>query len=208
MGGGKLWTGLAYTLPMNSHTLRIGRPQKGFTLIELLITVTILGVLMAVALPSMKSFIVSNRLSSNVNGFVGLINYARSEAITRNQSVIICPKSNAAITCAASQFWNEYETQVFVDVDGSDTRNAGDVLLKTVPAMDVNGTEMAFVRPAGAANIKFGAVGMSQTAHRFNIHAVAASDVDYEYKYGRSVCISKPGRARVISYSANQCDAF
>jgi type IV fimbrial biogenesis protein FimT len=193
---------------MNLHTLRTDRPQKGFTLIELLITVTVLGVLMAVALPNLRSFIVSNRLSSNVNSFVGLINYARSEALVRNQSVIICPKTNGANTCAASQFWNEYEIQVFVDVDGSDTRNAGDILLKTIPAVDVNGIETAFVRPAGAGNIKFGAVGMSQTAHRFNIHAVAASDTEYEFKYGRSVCISKPGRVRVIPYSANQCDAF
>jgi type IV fimbrial biogenesis protein FimT len=195
---------------MSLHTLRTDRLQKGFTLIELLITVTVLGVLMAVALPNLRSFIVSNRLSSNVNGFIGLINYARSEALVRNQAVIVCPKDPAAITCIASQAWNAYELQVFVDVDGSNTRNAGDILLTTVPAMDPDGNETSFVRQTAAGDIEFGAVGMAQTAHRFDIHAVAPSDSAYETKYGRAVCISKPGRVKVLSYSSTttQCDAF
>jgi len=172
--------------------------QRGFTLIELLITMTVLGVLMAIALPNLQSFILSNRLSSDVNSFIGLINYARGEAIARNQDVIICPKSNSLITCQASQFWGEYEVQVFVDANGNGQRNAADILLKTIPASDATGTVRRLTRDGGTGSIRFGAVGLSQTAHRFDIFAVKTGDSVFEARYGRSVCISLPGRPRVV----------
>lgn len=181
--------------------------KSGFTLIELLITMAVLGVLMAIALPGLNTFIVSNRLSSNVNAFLGFVNYARSEAIARNQSVIICAKNNASNSCVTSQYWNEYETEMFVDVDGSDTWTTGDILLKTLPAMDITGNETAFTRQTSATFIKFGAVGLGSTTHRLDIHAVS-SDSAYETKYGRTLCISKPGRIRVIAYTLGTCSAF
>lgn len=181
--------------------------QRGFTLIELLITMAVLGVLMAVALPNLQAFILSNRLSSDVNGLIGLINYARSEAITRNQDVVICPKKNTAITCQASQFWGEYEIQVFVDINGNGIRNATDILLKTIPASDTTGAERRLTRNGGTGSIKFGAAGLSQTAHRFDIYAVNAGDSAFEVRYGRSICISLPGRPRVIALGT-VCDVF
>ena len=132
---------------------------------------------------------------------------ARSEALARNQSVIICAKSNASNSCDASQFWNEYATEIFVDVDGSDSWTTGDILLKTLPAMDIMGTETAFTRQTSATFIKFGAVGLASTTHRFDIHAVS-TDSAYETKYGRTLCISKPGRIRVIAFTAGTCSAF
>lgn len=158
----------------------------------------VLGVLMAIAIPNLQGFVLSNRLSSDVNGFVGLINYARSEAIARNQDVVICPRNNSAITCQASEFWGEYEIQVFIDVNGNGQRNAADTLLKTIPASDSTGTVRRLTRDSGSGIIRFGAAGLSQTAHRFDIFAVKAGDAAFEAQYGRSVCISLPGRPRVI----------
>ena len=182
----------------------------GFTLIELMITLAVLGVLMAIALPSLNGFVASNQLSSDVNSFVGLANYARSEAIARNQDVVICPRTDGAITCANDQFWGQYELQMFVDVNGNGQRNVADVLLKTIPAVDTTASIRRLTRVGGAGVIRFSAAGMSQTPHRFDIFAVNAGDAAYESRYGRSICNSRPGRARVTPLAAGvaACNDF
>src|SRR3989344_4698731 len=58
--------------------------NSGFTLIELIITLTIAGILMAVAVPGLKNFVSSNRLTAQINDLIADINLARSEAIKRN----------------------------------------------------------------------------------------------------------------------------
>jgi type IV fimbrial biogenesis protein FimT len=191
-------------MEFNSHI-------KGFSLVELMITIAIAAILMALAAPGFRDLIVSNRLTSDVNGYISLINYARSEAISRNQSVVVCPRNPANISCSNTQFWNENEIQVFIDANGNNDRNATDVLLKTMPILDATGAQTAVTRTgaAGATNkVIFGSLGYSQTALRLDIHTVSAADAAYEFKYGRGLCISKSGRVRVIPYSTNNCTDF
>ena len=181
--------------------------QCGFTLIELLITVSVLGVLLAIAIPNLRDFIVSNRLSSNVNGFIGMLSYARSEAIVRNKQVIVCPKNNTTNACVNTPDWGLYEIQIFVDEDGNNAFNSGDTLLKTFAAVDTSNTQFAFQRQGSGTNsIKFQSGGFGTNTYRFNINAINASDTGYELKYGRTICISRPGRARVQGL-VNTCPA-
>lgn len=67
---------------------------RGFTLIELMVTVFVLSILTAVALPSFKSFIVSQRIKSASFDISSTLIMARSEAIRRNTNVDINPVSN------------------------------------------------------------------------------------------------------------------
>ena len=180
--------------------------QGAFTLIELLITISVLGVLMAIALPNLRDFIVGNRLSSNVNGFIGALNYARSEAIVRNKQVIVCAKNNSSNACVNDLQWGLYETQIFVDEDGSDSFNAGDTLIKTLPALDATGNQFAFIkRNANPVSIKFQTGGFSSKAVSFDMKVVS-TDSEYETKYGRTLCISQPGRTRVVGLATNPCN--
>ncbi len=161
---------------------------------------SVLGVLMAIALPNLRDFIVANRLSSNVNGFVGLLSYARSEAIVRNKQVIVCAKDDSSNACVAATDidWGKYETQMFVDEDGDDKFSSGDIVLKIIPALDVSGIQFAFQKINGGATIRFQTGGFANITARLDLKTLNPADSDYETKYGRTICISKPGRTRVI----------
>lgn len=66
------------------------RHSIGFTLIELLVTLSISGILLAIAVPSYTNTITSNRLSTTANAYVASLNQARIEAVRRNTSTQFC----------------------------------------------------------------------------------------------------------------------
>ena len=189
---------------MRQNRLPLQKLQRAFTLIELMVTISVLGVIMAIALPNLRDFVVGNRLSSNVNAFIGMLSYARSEAIVRNQPVVVCAKKNSAIGCETTDSeWGKYETQIFVDEDGNGTRNGTEELLKTFAAIDTTGTQFRFFKQTATDSISFQSGGLGNATFRFDIN-VKSNDTAYEIRYGRTVCISRQGRTRVREYS-NSC---
>jgi type IV fimbrial biogenesis protein FimT len=70
--------------------------QRGFTLVELMVTLAVLVVLLAVAVPSFRSITLSNRLTTNANELVGAIQTARMEAIKRNARTQFCSNSDSS----------------------------------------------------------------------------------------------------------------
>lgn len=63
--------------------------QSGFTLMELMIVVVIVGILLAIALPSFSDSIDRNRLRAITNTLYGDLQFAKSEAIKRNQPMTV-----------------------------------------------------------------------------------------------------------------------
>jgi type IV fimbrial biogenesis protein FimT len=116
------------------------RSQAGFTLIELLFTMVIGAVLMAVAIPSFRTMIAANRLTTQANDFVSAINYARSEAISHNNAVTFC-RSNleASTNCSnSSGAWNFWIVRNTAGVlrRGSVNNFAGAIALSSTLAND------------------------------------------------------------------------
>lgn len=98
---------------------------KGFTLVELMVTVAVMAILAAIAIPNFTSLINSNRLVSQANELVGVVQGARSEAIRYNQRVYVC-SSNNGTSCSGSATWNGW--LVFVDRDRNASPAAAEIL--------------------------------------------------------------------------------
>lgn len=64
--------------------------QRAFTLIELLITVTIVGIFAAIAVPGFTQFINNNRTQSLNNEMLSLLQYARSTAVEQRLLMKVC----------------------------------------------------------------------------------------------------------------------
>ncbi|EOB3584713.1 TPA: prepilin-type N-terminal cleavage/methylation domain-containing protein [Vibrio vulnificus] len=63
--------------------------NRGFTLIELLLTIGILSILLAYAVPSFSSLLKSSRVNTTQDELLGFSSLARSEAVFRNVPIFI-----------------------------------------------------------------------------------------------------------------------
>lgn len=90
----------------------------GFTLIEMLITIAIAGVLLAIAVPGFRSFIVNNSISAQTNDFVSGLAVARSEAIKRGIRV--------GVKAAGADFSSGWT--IWADMNGNTTLDSGEAL--------------------------------------------------------------------------------
>jgi type IV fimbrial biogenesis protein FimT len=73
--------------------------SRGFTLIELMVVVGLVVVLVSLAAPSLKRMIDVQRVNSTNAQLITDMQFARSEAVTRNQLVRVTFKQNAGMSC-------------------------------------------------------------------------------------------------------------
>jgi len=89
----------------------------GFTIFELMLTVAVLAIGLAIGVPRMQSFILDNRLVSQINTLNSALALARSEAVKQNQLTVVCVSTDGAV-CATDANWSE-GWMVFVDRNGN-----------------------------------------------------------------------------------------
>ena len=110
--------------------------NSGFTLIEVMIVVAIFGVLLALAAPPLTDFLEDAQARQNTNEFMSSLLLARSEAVTRNQTVSICTADGTAPTvCNTSKDWHDGWIS-FEDLDADGVRDVGEELIGQHSGLD------------------------------------------------------------------------
>jgi len=114
--------------------------QHGFTLAELLVSIAVASIVLTVAAPSYEGLTLNNRQVSSVNELVALFHFARTEAVTRNRQITLCPSADGA-NCAATPW--QSGAIVFVDSDNDRIVDPGETILRVSSAL--NGVDVATV---------------------------------------------------------------
>lgn len=73
---------------------------KGFTIVELAVTMAVMSILVALAMPSFTSVFNSNRLTANANEMMTTLQSARMESVRRNVGVVICRNDTPDVALA------------------------------------------------------------------------------------------------------------
>ncbi|WP_200843711.1 GspH/FimT family pseudopilin [Pantoea sp. 18069] len=176
--------------PPGPPTLRMRR-AAGLTLIEILVTLSIVAILTAIAVPSFKPMLDRWRVRQSEGAITDTIRLARSEAIKRGGNVVIqkMPDNTDGCTLApAAADWG-CGWQVFVDSDANGSYSAGEEVLLSARVPP----GMAVTHGRSAATISVDRWG---NMDGFN----AKSFVVFPYADGtgspatRTLCISAGGR--------------
>jgi type IV fimbrial biogenesis protein FimT len=130
--------------------------NAGVTLFELLLTITIAGILVAIATPSLTTFIQNNRQTSEANSLVLALDYARSEAIKEDANVEVCASTDG-MTCNGNANPGGWATGWIVE-----TTAAAPTLLQSMPALDANNTLSAAFNGNNVSEITFQPNGFVQ----------------------------------------------
>ena len=164
----------------------------GFTLVELLITLVIIGIALAFAVPGFANFMRSQRATTQANDLLVSFTFARSEAIKRGQPLAVCASDDGA-TCAGDDDWDDGWI-VFLDVDGTagevdpDGTAPDDTVLRVHAALGGS----TLTTDGGAAYVRFLGDGLAGFRDDFTLTPAGC-----EFDQQRSIDLTATGRAEV-----------
>lgn len=141
--------------------------HKGFTLLELMVTVAIVGIIASIAMWSSGDMLEENRGENFLLEFKRNISYARSQAASTDEIVIICPSSHTQVknnegTLQCSTKWDVDKIIItFIDANNNGQYNAAtDTLIRVMEQISAN-DRISFT--ANGTSIRFNTSGRITT---------------------------------------------
>lgn len=131
---------------------------RGFTILELMITIGLAALILGLGVPSFQGFIRNSRMTGVANDFLAAVYMARTEAVKRRATVVLCLSTNPmdpdSPDCDGdgTQGWVAFVDDADPNVVGANdlngVRDAGEEIL--LQHEGLHETVQTAVRPAGA----------------------------------------------------------
>lgn len=176
------------------------KKNRGFTLIELMITLVILGIVLAIAMPNMSKFIVKQRIQSQVDELMMALVYARTEALKTNSVVYVIPNGTTAAA------WQTHGWCVLKET--GTTCAAADENVLRVFESNKNIQIKTPYASAGSLKLGFSAQGALRSGAAigdFEIYSDELPEVERNASL-RCVQINAQGRASVKKHGEDGCE--
>jgi type IV fimbrial biogenesis protein FimT len=182
--------------------------QKAFTLVELMVTITILGIAMAIALPAYNKTVINNRSVSNAEELVDALKYARAEAMKTSNTITLCPLDNKDTTTETddvcgndwSKGWLVVRDTAAAVTDAPEVADS-DAILRRWAA---TGTEMQYNFTPARTFVRFAALGVLSRDKGTNNAVIEAHFEKCKGNAARTITVGLSGMIRV---EATACSA-
>jgi type IV fimbrial biogenesis protein FimT len=178
----------------------------GFTMIELMVVIAIVAIMTTLAAPSFKSLIQSNSMSSAVNAFLADMRFARSEALRRGGSVVLCRSDDpeaATPVCGTGTGTNGWVSGwvVYVDQNGNSAIESTEVLRVQGPITSID--SISQLSGSTRNKLEFTATGRFTLSSTLSLQF--GGNANFSNETQRVVCVSVGGRARVAGDGYASC---
>jgi type IV fimbrial biogenesis protein FimT len=179
---------------IKTSTMKHSGFPSGFTLIELMFSIAILGILIAIALPSFTNTLKRYRINAIRDELTASLQLARSEAIRRGTPIIMERKTrNCTFDMPDSQDWH-CGWHLVVDTNNNSNVNAAEEIIQNT--ILPTGYMLGHPNAGSPSKIIANRWGQfSPLANRFVISPTATGVADPETM---TICLSSGGRIRSV----------
>lgn len=187
--------------------------DAGFTIIEIMVTVTVLGLILAIGLPNLREFMTRNQAGAITAEFTNDLSRARTEAISRNNCVTMCMSANTANaltggtpTCATSGLDWQAGWIIFSNPSCSATQDDPTTVGSTLISVRQPGVDSFTLQSPTATPLRrfiFDSRGLStgiQSTFTLAYTQEATGGPNH-----RLICISSAGKVSVKKYGGSTC---